>query len=134
MNRPSIFCIDNGSYNGCNQGCCWSTSTRLLLALFPRWKPSMLISFPHCSLLNTFQLYFNVNLFCVQHLLISNLLRFMRMSQEKLSVTERTMLSRKDTRAFQVVILHVSTFEVSLFLLVLSSAIFRTRIGNIIML
>lgn len=35
MNRPFIFCTDNGSYNGCNQGCRRSTSAGLLLALFP---------------------------------------------------------------------------------------------------
>lgn len=34
MNRPSIFRPDNSCYNGCNQGCRWSTSAGLLLALF----------------------------------------------------------------------------------------------------
>ena len=37
MSRPSVFCTYLWSYNWCNQRCCWSSTSRLLLALFPQW-------------------------------------------------------------------------------------------------
>lgn len=113
--RPSVFCLYNRCFNWCHQRCCWTTSSRFLLALFPWWKRGGTSKIFDSSIFWSFLGIIFHSFSSWSYLLIHTVTckwsmpRCLILSQRMLCVLDWRKSLRRDTKASQAGILHVSS-------------------------